>query len=55
MGASMLCLTHALLLLLLALLCCVRRRRVTISEFKNVWYVGVREFYEQVSRVTIVV
>lgn len=22
---------------------------MTVSEFKGVWYVGVREFYEQVS------
>lgn len=29
--------------------CLLCRRRVTISEFKNVWYVGVREFYEKVS------
>lgn len=36
-------------LLLVCLPVC--RRRVTVSEFRGVWYVGVREFYEQVRRV----
>lgn len=31
-----------------AVLCC--SREVSISEFKGQWYVGVREYYEQVGK-----
>jgi hypothetical protein len=31
--------------------CCVcRSRQVTISEFRGVWYVAVREYYQKVSQ-----